>query len=103
MHLLSFVPLPGLAHLPTQFAALFSHSADSIPASAGELRSTPTKPMRVTAKKRCRAMFEPSEKCELRKIPEIFARYAALFLSRIHYLRQVAGALALAYARALPV
>jgi hypothetical protein len=64
MHLLSFVPLPGLAHLPTQFAALFSHSADSIPASAGELRSTPTKPMRVTAKKRCRAMFEPSQKCE---------------------------------------
>ena len=44
-----------------------------------------------------------SEKCELRKIPEIFARYAALFLSRIHYLRQVAGALALAHARRLPV
>src|SRR5450432_47261 len=64
MHLLSFVPPPGLAHLPTQFAALFSHSAAPIPASAGELRSTPTKPMRAIAKKRCRGMFEPPEKSE---------------------------------------
>jgi hypothetical protein len=40
---------------------------------------------------------------ELRKIPEIFSRYAALFLSRIRYLRQVAGALGLAYPRRLLV
>src|SRR5256886_17391432 len=60
MHLLSFVPPPGLAHLPTQFAARSSHPA-AVTASAGELRSTPM-PMRVIAKKRCRAMFEPPEK-----------------------------------------
>src|SRR6266566_7862150 len=62
MHLLSFVPPPGLAHLPTQFAARSSHPA-AVTASAGELRSTPV-PMRVIAKKRCRAMFEPPEKGE---------------------------------------
>src|SRR6266487_7063300 len=62
MHLLSFVPPPGLAHLPTQFAARSSHPA-AVTASAGELRSTPM-PMRVIAKKRCRAMFESPEKGE---------------------------------------
>ena len=63
MHLLSFVPAPGLAHLPTQFAALSSHRGASNTAAAGELRSTPM-PMRVIAKKSCRAMFEPPEKGE---------------------------------------
>jgi hypothetical protein len=36
MHLFSFVPAPGLVHLPTQFAALFSHRGASITARAGE-------------------------------------------------------------------
>jgi hypothetical protein len=61
MHLLLFVPAPGLAHLPTQFAALFSHRGASIAACAGEYRSAAI-PMRVIAKKRCRAIFEPPEK-----------------------------------------
>jgi hypothetical protein len=30
MHLLSFVPAPGLAHLPTQFEKLSSHRAADI-------------------------------------------------------------------------
>jgi hypothetical protein len=63
MHLLSFDPPPGLAHLPTQFAALFSQCAASITAFAGELRRPPM-PMRVIAKKSCRAMFESPEKGE---------------------------------------
>jgi hypothetical protein len=63
MHLLSFDPPPGLAHLPTQFAALFSQCAASLTAFAGELRRTPM-PMRVIAKKSCRAMFESPEKGE---------------------------------------
>src|SRR5450631_2138016 len=76
MHLLSFVPLPGLAHLPTQFAALFSHSAASIPAFAGELRRTPTKPMRVIAKQRYRCMFKPPDKGELATLnPNLSTRY----------------------------
>jgi hypothetical protein len=60
MHLLSFVPAPGLAHLPTQFEKLSSHRAADI-ASADALASTPA-PMRVIAKRGCRAMFEPPEK-----------------------------------------
>jgi hypothetical protein len=60
MHLLSFVPAPGLAHLPTQFAALFSHRGASSTASAGELWSTPM-PMRAIAKKRGRVIVEPRE------------------------------------------
>jgi hypothetical protein len=63
MHLFSFVPAPGLAHLPTQFAALFSHRGASVTAFAGELRIT-AMPIRVIAKKRCRAIFEPPEKGE---------------------------------------
>jgi hypothetical protein len=62
-HLLSFVPPLGLAHLPTQFAALFSHRGASSTASAGELWSTPM-PMRTIAKKRGRVIVEPPEKVE---------------------------------------
>jgi hypothetical protein len=51
MQLFSFVPPPGLAHLPTQFAALFSHRGASITAAAGKLWSTPM-PKKVIAKKR---------------------------------------------------
>jgi hypothetical protein len=63
MHLLLFVPEPGLAHLPMQFAALSSQCGASVTASAGELESAPI-PMSVIAKKRCRAMVEPPEKGE---------------------------------------
>ena len=52
-------PPPGLAHLPTQFAARSSHRTPF--ASAAELKSTPV-PMRLIAKKRCRVMVEPPEK-----------------------------------------
>jgi hypothetical protein len=58
MHLLSFAPPPGLAHLPMQFAALFSHRGAS--AFAGELRSDPM-PIKVITKNRFRAMCEPPE------------------------------------------
>jgi hypothetical protein len=61
MHLLLFAPPPGLAHLPTQFAARSSHRGALVTASVGELRSIPIL-MRVIAKERCRAMFEPPEK-----------------------------------------
>jgi hypothetical protein len=63
MHLLELVPEPGLAHLPTQFAALFSQCGPSVTASACELKSIPM-PMSVIAKKKCRAMFDPPEKGE---------------------------------------
>jgi hypothetical protein len=63
MHLLEFFPEPGLAHLPTQFAALFSQCGPSVTASACELKSTPM-PMSAIAKKKCRAMFKPPEKDE---------------------------------------
>jgi hypothetical protein len=59
MHLLSFEPLPGLWHLPTQFEARFSHIGPFNPACAGE--STPTTPIRVIAKKTSRGIFEPPE------------------------------------------
>src|SRR6478609_2857715 len=62
MHLLSFTPPPGLAHLPTQFAARSSHRRElNELASAAELKSTPV-PMRLITKKRCRVMDEPPEK-----------------------------------------
>src|SRR3954454_21196305 len=81
MHLLSFVPPPGLAHLPTQFAARSSHPA-AVTASAGELRSTPA-PMRVIAKKRCRAMVEPPEKGERATLnPNLSTRLNLLFSIR---------------------
>ena len=63
MHLLLFVPEPGFAHLPMQFAALSSQRGPSITAFAGELESAPIA-ISVIAKKRCRAMFEPPEKGE---------------------------------------
>jgi len=82
MHLLSFVPPPGLAHLPTQFAAWSSHRAASVTASADELRSTPM-PMREIAKKRCRAMFEPPEKGERATLnPNLSSRLNLLFFDR---------------------
>jgi hypothetical protein len=55
MHLLLFVPEPGFAHLPMQFAALSSQRGPSVTAFAGELESAPIA-MSVIAKKRCRAM-----------------------------------------------
>jgi hypothetical protein len=79
MHLLSFVPAPGLAHLPTQFAALSSHRGASNTARAGELRSAPM-PMRVIAKKMCRAMFEPPETGERATLnPNLSTRLILLF------------------------
>src|SRR5467141_2442379 len=79
MHLFCFAPPSGLAHLPTQFAARSSHRAASVTASAGELRSTPM-PMRVIAKKRCRAMFEPPEKGERATLnPNLSTRLNLLF------------------------
>jgi len=63
MHLLLFVPPPGFAHLPTQFAALFSQCGPSVTAFACESTRTPM-PMRVIAKKRCRVLFETPEKNE---------------------------------------
>jgi hypothetical protein len=86
MHLLLFVPLPGFAHLPMQFAALFSQRGPSVTASACELKSTPM-PMRVIAKKRCRAMFEPPEKGEWAALqPNLSTRLNLLLSDRAHRL-----------------
>ena len=55
-----YAPPVGLSHLPLQFAAWSSHRKPVI-ACTGEL-SSPPMPMRMTATKRYRAMFEPPEK-----------------------------------------
>jgi hypothetical protein len=60
IHLLSFVPPPGFAHPPMQFAALFSQCGASVTARACVLRSAPM-PIKTIAKKRFHAMCEPPE------------------------------------------
>jgi hypothetical protein len=50
MHLLSFVPPPGLVHLPTQLAARSSHRIAFSSALAGEWRKA--MPMKPARKKR---------------------------------------------------
>jgi len=74
-------PTIGVGTSAHAICGLISHRAASGTASAGELRSTPM-PMRVIAKKRCRAMFEPPEKGERATLnPNLSTRLKPTFFS----------------------
>src|SRR5712672_2078930 len=75
-------PTTGVGTSAHAICGLILTRAASITASAGELRSTP-RPMRVIAKKRCRAMFEPPEKGERATLnPNLSTRLNLLFFDQ---------------------